>query len=973
VTDLGPVYILGPIPPPIVEILPSTEIGTTSARLNGKVTVPSPGGEGFNTIYHFEYSVDGGFHWSRVPIPDVSIGDGSAGGESNSCPAPKAMVCKVSAMATGLQPGGNYLVRLVGTTGSSATSMSTTFSTLPTPPSISRTIALPVSATTAKLTGFINPNNSPTTYHFEWGTDAEYPKYGNQAPSFEPFTGSGGLPVQVASAISNLQASTTYHFRIVATNAFGTESGPDVTFTTNACEGLNTLGLPDCRAFEQVSANDKRPVGRVGYINPEQLSFQAAVSGEAMFYSVLGGLGNATAGGEVRYLANRHGSSGWQSSQVTAPALIPFPSAVIRERAETDRIFYNSPDLSCGFLESYEPLADTPTLDVESGVFNLFRRNADATYTLITQPVPLNPHLTQPVIAFDGAAQDCDHVLFHTPYRYMSEAPLSGEGLYEWAHGSLRLAGILPDGSVALPTGVSGSPNNMNGAVAGNGEGSTFNSMALDGSRVFFTASSNEGGDVGKTAVFVRKGPGVASGTGDISTSSTIVTNINATVGTFSVGRTVTGTGISAGTRVISTPTPGTVVLSNPATITATSVALKATEVVDVSQSQTPTPNHGTSVYQLATPDGSHVYFLGDHGLTSTSSSTGTDLYDYNVNSNVLTDLSVDGNPTDSNGANVVGLLDSSDDGAYVYFAARGQLTSNQGNTEGQNLAGAGSFNVYLNHNGQISFVGLISASDTAGVKAGSDLASNFEDWVADATPDGRYLLFVSQANVTGYVSGGVREAYRYSAPSNVTVCMSCRMDSHSSSGNSKTSPIISKHLASETLRPFTYRPRSISEDGSRIFFTMPDVLASGAEEGKANVYEWERGNTYLLLKGERLGEAELTKYLDSSASGNDVFLSSKARLVPQDFDSTSDVYDLRVDGGLPYTLPASPCEVLLDKCQGPPKPPIIPENGPVTEGYSGSGNQPIGKPKGPRSHKARKHRKVHHKHEANNKKETTR
>ena len=28
-----------------------------------------------------------------------------------------------------------------------------------------------------------------------------------------------------------------------------------------------------------------------------------------------------------------------------------------------------------------------------------------------------------------------------------------------------------------------------------------------------------------------------------------------------------------------------------------------------------------------------------------------------------------------------------------------------------------------------------------------------FGVWAADATPDGRYLLFVSQANVTGYLT----------------------------------------------------------------------------------------------------------------------------------------------------------------------------------------------------------------------------
>jgi hypothetical protein len=907
----GAIYILGPSPPaPGAEILSPTEITTTSAKLRGTVTVPAPGGPGFNTIYHFEYSGDNGLSWVKAPIPDASVGS-------------VAGTFGVNQKVTGLQPNLTYRSRLVACIGSCATSSETTFSTLAEKPTISKMIALPVAGTTATLRGYLNPNNSPTSYHFEWGTSSEY---GHQAPDFEPFTGSGGQPVPVSANIAGLQLSTTYHFRIVATNSFGTTPGPDASFTTDnfpdncATESIRVAQaaayLPDCRAYEQASAKDKRPVGIVSlFASGLQMNFQAAGDGNSVFYPILSGLSDATAGGEDRYIATRGSRTlGWQQKQVTAPALVPPNPTALAGRESTSRILYNSPDLSCGFLESFEPLTERNAAmeeDLQLGIFNLFRRNADGTYTLVTAPVPLNPS-NYHELTVDSAATDCSSVLFHTGYRLLANAPATGEGLYEWSNGTLRLAGILPDGSVAQP----GKNQNFfltRGAVAGNAEsrGSAFNSMSSDGSRVVFTAVSQAGGDNGKEAIFLRE---------------------------------------------------------NGAT------------TVDVSQSQTATPNTSGSVYQLATPDGAHVYFTARYGLALNGSSAGLagcvgfasggvaegegcDLYDYNTTTGELKDVSVDANPADARGASVVGLVDASDEGSYVYFAARGQLIPGQGRTEAENLAGATSFNLYLNHNGHLSFVAPIGAFD-AGVGStsiNSDTSSRFETWAADATPDGRALMFSSSLNVTGYVSGGRREVYRYSAPADVTTCASCRPDGLESigkpSGTALEAPIATKKLVNEGLEAvYYYRPRSISDDGRRIFFTMPDVLAPGAIAGAYNIYEWEGGKVYLIAAGEG-GANDLTRYVDSSKSGNDVFFRSKAKWALQDFDTTIDLYDARVDGGYEFTTPAVPCDPLDEQCQAPATPRPSPAGAPQSEGFSGPGNQPAAtKPRG--HHKVKKHRK---------------
>ena len=584
------IYVIGEVPPPGAEISGATEVGQSTATLNGKVTVPAIGAEAFATSYHFEYSGDNGLSWTKAPVPDASAG--SVAGTYN-----------ISQKITGLQPNLTYRFRLLATTGPSATSGEETFHTLAAKPAVTHADTSEITGISAKLTGFVNPNNSATTYHFEWGKTTAY---GNETPDFDAFIGSGGEALRVSAKLSGLQPSTEYHFRIVATNGAGTTEGPDAGFTTNSCEGLNSAGLPDCRGFEQVSPNDKRPVGTVALLIPEQLNFQAARDGNSMFYTLLGGLEGATAGGEVKYVATRTPEK-WQSRQITAPALIPFAANSGVEEASVS--LYNSPDLSCGFIESFEPLtADTPKADIEKAVHNLYRWNADGTYTLISAPVPLNEIFEPKMMNVDGASADCSHVLFHTNYRLLTNAPSSGFGLYEWANGSLRLAGVLPDGSL------------VGSAVAGNGTTgpleSGFNSVSADGSRVFFTATSNAGGDSGNRAVFVRK---------------------------------------------------------------------NGTTTTDVSQSQSVgTDNNAGSRYEMATPSGSHVYFSARYGLAATSSAgatvcagpggggQGCDLYDYNVTTGTLKDLSADANPADAKeSGRRCGLIDASDDGSYVYFAAR--------------------------------------------------------------------------------------------------------------------------------------------------------------------------------------------------------------------------------------------------------------------------------------------------------------
>ncbi len=888
---LGMVDVFGPPPAPSASIGAVTNVGATSAAFHGTVTPPpvGPEGEAFDTTYHFEYSTDGE-SWSRFPADDVDVGNGSGAGSPGNCPTNNPPTCEVQQTATGLEPNAEYEVRLVATTGTATTTGTVSFQTQPGAPSISGMLAEEIEETSAKLTGFINPNNQPTTYHFEWGTDTGY---GNRIPAeAEEDAGSGGQAIKVNADISGLKATTTYHFRLVAESATGTTEGPDQAFST-----LDAAGLPDGRGYELVSPADKRPQGTVSSQLASQLTFQSATDGNSFLLPIYNGLLESTTGGSVSYLARRE-AGGWASTQMSPPSLQPRPNPIVSSPAQIE---YFSPDLSCGFLETADPLtADVPAADIKNGVYNLFRRNADGSFTLITKPVPDNPGVVIDSggelyfsafqlggFALAGASPDCGRVYFKTRYHLLPGA----SALYEWDHGTLRDAGVLPDGSA--PAGLVGMGSRPDGTRA--------NSVSRDGSRVFFNAISDEGADAGRRAVFVRSDGGA--------------------------------------------------------------------EVIDASHPQTANPSLGAN-YEIASADGSHVFFRSNYGLAAQSSSgpsescaanpggapsTACDLYDYDVDTGQLTDISADSNPADPRGAVALGILDVSDDGSYVYFAARGQLIPGKGNSYAENSEGAA--NLYLYHEGTLSYVATLGTGDLVDAPRFSNLVHVENNWTAQATPDGRYLLFTARANVNGYDSGGAYELYRHAADTGETVCVSCRRDGLPSVADSRHLPIPVEG------RSEMHDARTISDDGRRIFFVMPDVLAPGAVSGNENVYEWEGGQVYLLAT---LQPTSNEKMLESSPSGDDVFILGSEQLAPQDADFAPDVYDVRASHspgeriGFPASEPAAPCDPLDGKCRPAAGPQPTSGADPASSGFSGPGN--AAKPGKKHRHKPKKHhRKKRH------------
>ena len=99
-----------------------------------------------------------------------------------------------------------------------------------------------VTYNSAYLNGQVNPRGVATTAWFEWGVSTAY---GNALPAQD--VGSSDAEIAFKQALFPLQSGTTYHYRVVARDAFGTAHGSDLSFTTP------TLSLPTLSEFANVT------------------------------------------------------------------------------------------------------------------------------------------------------------------------------------------------------------------------------------------------------------------------------------------------------------------------------------------------------------------------------------------------------------------------------------------------------------------------------------------------------------------------------------------------------------------------------------------------------------------------------------------------------------------------------------------------------------------------------------------------
>jgi hypothetical protein len=348
--------------------------------------------------------------------------------------------------------------------------------------------------------------------------------------------------------------------------------------------------------------------------------------------------------------------------------------------------------------------------------------------------------------------------------------------------------------------------------------------------------------------------------------------------------------------------------------------------------------------------DSEHIYWSANGEVTP---NPGNDLYRYDTQSGDLTDIAVDAD--DENGADVQGVLGTSDDGSYVYFAANGDLDGEAGPATSGNckwsvasdLNASGQCNLYLAHEGAIEFIARLDAS--SGGDASNWLPRGIQaqgQKTSRVAPDGHTLLFSSKSKLTAYENEGKTELYRYRAGELGLHCITCNPTGEPPGSKGWTLGHINfpGELAPST-QPTSRLSRNLSADGNRVFFESSEALVaadingipanpgqdgcplSGADSLRAypickDVYEWEAQGTgsctaarahdggclYLLSSGT---SDKASFFLDASTDGSNAFLITRSPLVGQDGDQLYDVYDARVGGGLKSQnqTPPVPCE----------------------------------------------------------------
>ncbi len=190
-----------------------TNISQNSASLNGSV---NPNGS--NTTVWFEYGTS--------PSLGSTIGFQNIGSGNSAF--------NITSFLSGLNSGQTYYFRAVaqnsfGTTYGNVISFTTQTGAINgVAPIVTTNLATNITQNSAVLNGTVNSNNSETNVWFEYGPTGSL---GFTTASQD--AGSGNFAVNIASFLSSLNTNTTYYFRIVAQNSFGTTYGSIVSFNTS--------------------------------------------------------------------------------------------------------------------------------------------------------------------------------------------------------------------------------------------------------------------------------------------------------------------------------------------------------------------------------------------------------------------------------------------------------------------------------------------------------------------------------------------------------------------------------------------------------------------------------------------------------------------------------------------------------------------------------------------------------------------
>jgi hypothetical protein len=821
-----------------------------------------------------------------------------------------------------------------------------------------------VGQSSATLSAEINPRSSETTYSFQYIPASVYE---SNDPA-EPFAGAGSAPVNVAllpqsrlalATVSGLAAGTEFRYRVVATNATGTTSGPAEHFRTYPAE---VQGGVEGREFELVSPVQKnggevlpadpslsREAGCGAVCKPggaandaKRYPIQVGANGDSIAYQ--GQPFEAAAGTTEfdQYVSTRT-PEGWRTVGESAPLEVGVGGPQFRAYALNEDLT-NALTFSTNW--SHAPSAPF-------GYLNIFDRPVDDSLAveplITTQPPNRNPGsgTNSFALRYVGATQDLSRVFFEANDALTGQtnvAPASVAGtekqfnLYEWHAGEIRLVNVGPS-STTGPGAEFGSGFLLSQEPSARQDFS--HAISEDGSRVFWSSMSGQ--------VYVRERGEVTREIPD-----------------------------HAG-KYLTASADGSKVLLSDGTLfnLVSNVSTDLTEgkgVFDGISGQSEDLSHIYFVLGPATGEGTLTVGAGARKVTGVVSKAGS----FKVGQLIEgTGIRPGTKITSVNGSTLEMSAPATISGA-VKFAAQGILGAPT-NSLGASPS-PGGHNLYSWNEGAAVFIGTLDAEDNVGGENGG-----LHDWKAspvvrtvEASPDGRWLAFNSVAELTGQSNtgpcqyDGATEEYSGSVPcpqvflfdsqNNTLTCASCNPGGSSPLGKSVLR-IVGGAPGSSV------QPRYL-DDAGRLYFDSDDSLSSlDTNQGIEDVYKYRPASLegcarvegcVTLISGGR-GSYD-SNFLAVDPSGENVFFTTRQRLVPTDTDSAIDVYDARRGGGFQEPAPTPGC--VGEACQ-PSSASLPAELSPASSGVQGA--EATAPKKKHHSHKKKKHhshkKKKHHSH----------
>ncbi len=833
----------------------------------------------------------------------------------------------------------------------------------------------------ATLAGSVDRQGSETSVHFEYVAEASYQASGFADASSTPSVSIGsGFDIQDESAaLSKLTPGSTYHYRIVASNASGNAVGSDQQFTEVPPVLVEGPWATDVASTSATLAAQIDPLGAsTGY----RLEYGTSTS---YGHTLTGNVGEGTSYSLISYheqglqpgatyhyrlvTTNEVGTVEGADHTFTTQAAVG-QELVLPDGREWELV--SPPDKGGALIEDYY---QTTVMAADDGSAISYPASEP-----LGEGAPMGKAFISQILSKRGA-DGWDTQTVDLPHRLGAEEEVQDIGFeYEQFSSDLSLAAIRQKGTALVQLSPEAAPGNRLYLRKDSDESfsalltpaNVLQSAKLDGVAGENEASREEGqeflagtpdlghaiikSDLALTAESVEgHGNLYEWGFGELRPVNVAPNghpDLNATLaGEDGAEFGLAPRAISSDGRWVAWIGP---------------YPSRLLYVRDMVEGKTVQVGGRHAEFQTMSADGSRIFFIEDG-----------ELYEFDTSTQEQIALTSDHGAGESSAGVQETLLGVSEDGSYIYFVANGVLAPGAvpGHCADKRLIGEESLpgatcNLYLLHYDGTRweaprYIATLSVEDehdwySPAFGGGLEL----EGVRSRVSPDGRYLTFMSNRSLTGYDNVDANsgkpdeEVYLYDGLTDHLVCASCdptgarpvgifdnnenlmerKMNNTSTWEGHWLAGMIPGWDSATNGGRSVYQPRYLSNSG-RLFFDSTEALVPQDTNGLMDVYEYEPagvggctsggvgfsesfgGCVNLISAGTSSSESI---FLDASEDGNDVFLLTSGRLTAADYDTSLDVYDAHIcSSAVPcatVTVSSPPC-TSGDSCKAAPSP----------------------------------------------------